>query len=269
MIRRFCMFIKFVLFLLFVCSPFTNYTMMSRAISTLSQVRFANHFNAATNFRQYSSKNIERQLLLLKQLFANEHEDILKRKIELLNERKKLKVLRDSPDIFFAPWRTKYSKKGLATSVDKNVKIYKQCPFCTQFSENKDRENFILKRLKYCVVMLNLYPYCIGHMLVLPYQHSSSLEQLSYEAKLELIETVALCTSIAKKALNNDACNVGINLEGRAAGGSLPDHLHVHIVPRWNGDTSFFTILANTQTIAADPLAIYDHLKNYFDNNDQ
>lgn len=219
--------------------------------------------------RNYNSRNFNRQISLLKKLLQFENKEELEQKIKILKEQASIKVSNNGPNILFSPWRTEYTKAAFQKSSSPKIKITEDsCPFCLKFNQtiDHDRENLILKRYKHCAVKLNLYPYCIGHMMVLPYKHFCSLDQLNSEEMLELMDVISTCVSIANKALKNDACNVGINLGGGPAGGSIPDHFHFHIVPRFNGDTSFLTVLANTQIIAAEPMAIYDHLKNYFEN---
>ena len=111
-----------------------------------------------------------------------------------------------------------------------------------------DEEGLIVARghLVYCV--LNLYSYNSGHMMVVPYRQEPDLENLSFAESTELMAFAQAAVRVLKKVSRPDACNVGFNL-GRAAGGSVGEHLHLHIVPRWNGDSNFMTVLDGTKVL--------------------
>lgn len=111
-----------------------------------------------------------------------------------------------------------------------------------------DDETFIVHRTSHSFVILNAYPYASGHLLVLPYREVPNLEDLSIEENLDLWQTVTEATLAIRSSHAPDALNVGINL-GAAAGGSVSQHLHVHVVPRWNGDSNFMTSIASTRTL--------------------
>jgi len=111
-----------------------------------------------------------------------------------------------------------------------------------------DEETFIVHRGPSCFVILNAYPYSTGHMLVLPYREVADLEQLTVDESSELWDTVTDAVSAVKRSHHPHALNVGINL-GASAGGSISQHLHVHVVPRWEGDANFMTSVANTRTL--------------------
>jgi len=95
---------------------------------------------------------------------------------------------------------------------------------------------------------MNLFPYTSGHLLVVPYREVADLEQLTEHETAELWSMVTTATGVIRVAFNPDGINIGLNL-GRPAGGSIPEHLHVHVVPRWTGDTNFMSAVANTQTL--------------------
>jgi diadenosine tetraphosphate (Ap4A) HIT family hydrolase len=111
-----------------------------------------------------------------------------------------------------------------------------------------DEDAFIVHRSSLSFAILNAYPYASGHVLVLPYREVAHLEDLTTNESIDLWATVTKATVALKAAYRPDALNVGINL-GAAAGGSIAQHLHVHVVPRWNGDSNFMTSVANTRTI--------------------
>ena len=111
--------------------------------------------------------------------------------------------------------------------------------------------------------MLNLYPYNAGHLLILPFEHTATLEALPKATRTEIMELTSLCTKILESELKCDGINVGINL-GRAAGAGIPSHLHLHVLPRWNGDTNFLPTLADTKQVSFDLKKIYTLLKKAF-----
>ena len=161
----------------------------------------------------------------------------------------------------YAPWRNDYVT-NVTHKTDKTA-LKNECVFCHQFEENKDEKNLILKRLPHCAIMMNHYPYNGGHLMVLPLEHIGTLEDLTPEVRTELMEATSLCTTILNKVLKPHGCNIGINL-GKAGGGGIPSHLHIHILPRWAGDTNFLPLLADTKPLSVDLEEIYKKLKKEF-----
>jgi ATP adenylyltransferase len=117
-----------------------------------------------------------------------------------------------------------------------------------------DEETFIVHRSSTCFAILNSYPYASGHILVLPYREVANLEDLTTEETSDVWAVVTAATVALRASHSPDALNVGINL-GAAAGGSISQHLHIHIVPRWNGDSNFMTSVASTRTLP-EPLPL-------------
>lgn len=154
----------------------------------------------------------------------------------------------------YAPWRESYV-----------VKPYKDCPFCSQFNEDNDKDNFILKRFKSCVVICNLYPYTKGHLLVIPNKHVDNITKLDKIERSELFEAVNACISILEEQLKPIGFNVGINLKSKYAGSSIPKHVHIHIIPRFASDTGSIQLISKTALISYDPNKLYDKLKKEFD----
>jgi len=152
--------------------------------------------------------------------------------------------------ILWAPWRRKFVKK----------KKHKGCIFCKKIKSKNDKKNYILYRGKYCFVMLNIYPYTNGHLMVAPYRHIKNLDELKKDELLELFEIVSKMVKILYKTHNIDGCNVGINI-GKAAGAGVEGHIHVHIVPRWFGDTNFLPIISDTKVIPESLDETYKVLK--------
>lgn len=160
----------------------------------------------------------------------------------------------------YAPWRSYYDEKARKSEKNSNG-----CPLCLEDCASEDQENLVLKRLTYTYIILNKYPYNVGHCMVVPYKHTGSLSALSPEARAELMEATALTNAILEKKLKTDGTNIGINSGGKIAGGSIPDHLHMHIVPRWLGDTTFMVTIADTKPISHSLYTIYTDLKKEFD----
>ncbi|MBC7189496.1 HIT domain-containing protein [Candidatus Aerophobetes bacterium] len=153
--------------------------------------------------------------------------------------------------ILWAPWRLKYILKSGKE---------KGCIFCQKPRENKDRDNYILLRGENCFVILNAFPYNNGHLLIVPYRHISSVEELNPEESKELMELTGKMVAVLRKVMRPDGFNIGINL-GRAAGAGIEDHLHIHIVPRWVGDCNFMPVLSETKVIPEALDKTYEKLK--------
>lgn len=160
----------------------------------------------------------------------------------------------------YAPWRHNYIN---GTPNDPSIPLKNNCIFCHEFEQNKDDEYFILKRFPQTIVMLNFYPYNAGHIMVLPIEHQGELTELAPSVRTELMEVTTQCLPILKKALDAQGFNIGINL-GQAGGGGIPKHLHIHILPRWQGDTNFLETLGGVKVISSDLNKIYTNLKKHF-----
>ena len=147
----------------------------------------------------------------------------------------------------WAPWRMTYLKANKTEG----------CIFCQKAAESRDRENLILWRGASGFALLNLYPYNNGHLMIAPYQHVPSIENLSPEALADLMSMVQKSLAALRRAMNPQAFNIGIN-QGAAAGAGIADHVHIHVVPRWNGDTNFMPVLGETRVVP-------DFLENSYD----
>ena len=158
----------------------------------------------------------------------------------------------------YAPWRDDYSK---LVHTNSNAS---PCVFCTQFNEQNDAKNWIIKRFEHTVVMLNKYPYNAGHILVLPHAHGGDLAAVDVSVRTELMEVATITMQALKKILNPPAFNFGINM-GKESGGSVTDHLHIHVLPRWAGDTNFLPTCSNTKVISVEMRELYEKLKKLFD----
>lgn len=141
------------------------------------------------------------------------------------------------------------------------------CLFCTK-SQEPDEEALVLHRGELSYVTLNRYPYNNGHLLIAPYAHVASLEDLDADAAAELIGLVKLSLSVLREAYRPDGFNVGSNI-GSAAGAGVEDHVHMHIVPRWAGDTNYMTTVGKTRIIPEWMDQMYDRLRPIFDRGSE
>ena len=165
-------------------------------------------------------------------------------------------------DKLYAPWRDSYVT-GIHKGKRKNKIDPNECVFCKLIEEKKDTKNFILKRFKNCFVMLNKFPYNAGHLMIIPIKHINTLDKLTPAARQEIMETINQTTTVLQKALECDGLNIGINI-GKASGAGIPGHLHIHVLPRWEGDTNWLPLLAETKQISVDLNQLYKVLKPVF-----
>ena len=149
----------------------------------------------------------------------------------------------------WAPWRIEYIRSNKPSG----------CIFCLKDRGTKDRENLVLYRTPFSFVMLNRYPYSNGHLLVASYRHAADLDGLSDEEMLDLLQLVRLSCKILQSTASPEGFNIGINL-GKAAGAGVEEHLHLHIVPRWNGDTNFMSVVADLRVMPENLIATYEAL---------
>ena len=159
-----------------------------------------------------------------------------------------------------APWRDTYINDVQKKS-DKDAESI--CVFCEHLARGNADQAMILGKFKYNFVIMNKFPYNAGHLLVMPLAHVATLQELSSDARAELIELIAKSDAILEETLGNEGSNIGIN-KGRAGGAGIPSHLHVHVVPRWAGDTNFLPIIADVKQISTDMQSIFKKLKVEF-----
>ncbi len=154
----------------------------------------------------------------------------------------------------WAPWRGAYilGKKE------------KGCVFCNRINRKSDKKDLIVYRGEKSIVILNRYPYNSAHAMIVPIKHTSSLDKLTKTEANEFFELTRLTVKVIKNVLNPDSMNIGMNL-GRGSGAGIPSHLHMHIIPRWNGDTSFMPVIANTKVVSFALQDTYKILKRGFD----
>lgn len=158
-------------------------------------------------------------------------------------------------DKLWSPWRSKYIE-----SFKPGNEKDDGCLFCRVAKENRDKENYILHRSKNCYIIMNLYPYNSGHLMIVPYAHARSLNELDEETRLDSMNMINTGCEILSKALFPHGFNIGANI-GRVAGAGIEDHVHFHIVPRWNGDTNFMPVLNEVKLISEFMDITYEKLK--------
>jgi ATP adenylyltransferase len=157
----------------------------------------------------------------------------------------------------WTPWRRAFIEGAATDSPDAG------CFLCVSPSREHDRANLIVARAEHTFVILNRYPYNNGHLMVAPYAHTGDLVRLAPEIASELMATVQQAVGALELEYRPDAFNIGMNL-GRAAGAGVPDHLHVHVVPRWSGDTNFMPVLSDTKVLPETLDQTYERLEPRF-----
>ncbi|MHB1130936.1 MAG: HIT family protein [Chloroflexota bacterium] len=133
------------------------------------------------------------------------------------------------------------------------------CLFCTKARQDNDRANLILRRGPRTFIIMNLYPYNNGHLMVVPYEHCRDVDELDEATLAELMVEVKHCVRALRQAMAPDGFNMGINI-GRPAGAGVENHVHMHVVPRWMGDSNFMPVLDETRLIPEDLNATYERL---------
>lgn len=158
--------------------------------------------------------------------------------------------------VLWAPWRMEYilsDQKG------------EDCIFCPGEDRDQDEGRLILRVGPLTMVMMNRFPYSNGHLLVAPIRHVPGLEYFTDEESLSLLRTVRQSIEILKKAMKPEGFNVGLNL-GRVAGAGVEDHMHFHIVPRWNGDINYMTVIGEVRVIPEHIKETYERLRLHFED---
>jgi len=158
-------------------------------------------------------------------------------------------------DYLFSPWRYRYVSGTRAPGDG--------CVLCTKLSGQEDERNLILYRGQYNAVILNLFPYTTGHLMILPYAHVSQLSACPPEARAEMMELAARSEAILNKEYRPDGINLGMNL-GEAAGAGIAAHIHLHVLPRWIADSNFMTVIAETRVLPEDLSRTWQRLHPHF-----
>ncbi len=153
----------------------------------------------------------------------------------------------------WAPWRMEYIQEEKAGG----------CVLCEAPRQNNDAANCILYRGDKNFVIMNRYPYNTGHLMIVPYRHIASLEELTDEERHEHFDIVSRSIKVLRQVLSPGGFNLGINI-GKAAGAGIEDHVHTHIVPRWEGDTNFMPVISDVRVVPEDLAETYQKLKGKF-----
>jgi ATP adenylyltransferase len=140
----------------------------------------------------------------------------------------------------------------------------KECVFCTKPAAEDDEGELILNRSDLSFVLMNRFPYNNGHLLVVPYEHVADLSELNEAQLADMMHQVKVWVGVLRRAMSPDGLNVGLNI-GRVAGAGIEEHVHLHIVPRWNGDTNFMPVLADTRVVPQSLRECYELLRRQFE----
>ena len=151
----------------------------------------------------------------------------------------------------WAPWRLQYIEQ---------TPHEEGCIFCVKPQQARDDENYLLHRGPHCFIMLNAFPYNNGHLLIAPYRHLPDLAELNDDEQLDLLALTNLGMKTLREVYHPQGFNVGINV-GQVAGAGIADHIHLHIVPRWSGDTNFMPVLGETRVVPQALSESYERLK--------
>ena len=157
-------------------------------------------------------------------------------------------------ETLWAPWRMEYIL---------GEKEEEGCIFCLKPQQDTDHKNLIIYRGKHCFIILNYYPYNNGHLMIVPFRHICALSQLRREEKVEIMNLIEVATVIIEDDMAAQGFNIGANI-GKIAGAGIDQHLHFHVVPRWNGDTNFMPVTGHTKVIPEALEQIADRLRALF-----
>ena len=158
-------------------------------------------------------------------------------------------------DVLWSPWRYDY------INADNKKQPKNECVFCSILADPAtDEEKFILRRAGFNFIILNIYPYISGHLMIVPFKHLADLDELPKETSDEMMDLAKYCQTALSEVYRPDGINLGMNL-GKAAGAGVAGHLHLHILPRWIGDANFMTTVGQTRTIPESLPTTYQKLK--------
>jgi ATP adenylyltransferase len=157
-------------------------------------------------------------------------------------------------DHLWSTWRFNY-----ITSINRET----GCVFCRINQEQKDAENYVIHRANLNFILLNLFPYTSGHLMIVPYEHQAELASLSTATTTEMMELAKRAQIALQVECKPDGFNIGMNL-GHSAGAGVADHLHLHVVPRWTGDANFVSIIGETRVLPEDLSVTCNKLKQHF-----
>ncbi|MCB2204163.1 HIT domain-containing protein [bacterium] len=161
-------------------------------------------------------------------------------------------------DRLWSPWRSQYIQSFGTAEEDRG------CVFCEALASDSDDQRYLVKRHRHCFTMLNLYPYNSGHLLIIPNRHTSSYLELEDAAYREMHEVIRDWLRVFASVMHPQGFNFGSNI-GRVGGAGIDSHIHMHIVPRWNGDANFMPVIADTKVISESMEDTMHKLREGFD----
>lgn len=153
-------------------------------------------------------------------------------------------------DFLWSPWRYRYVTSGPTGP---------ECIFCARPAEARDAEHFILHRARHNYVLLNLYPYSSGHLMVVPFAHVSTLQECPTETVIEMALLAQRAETVLRRVYRCEGLNIGFNI-GKCAGAGVAGHLHQHLVPRWTGDSNFMAAIGETRVLPEELTETYRKL---------
>jgi len=156
-------------------------------------------------------------------------------------------------DYLVTPWRYAYITNTAAS----------ECIFCVQPHSDNDEKALIVHRGQHCFVMLNAFPYTSGHVMIAPYEHVDQLQRLAAPAAQEMMALTQKLEGVLRDVYHPDGLNLGMNL-GKAAGAGIAGHIHMHVLPRWVGDTSFVSVIGETRVLPEALETTYTRIKERF-----
>jgi len=157
----------------------------------------------------------------------------------------------------WSPWRARYIASGVDAQKD-------GCVFCLLANDpQNDETNYVLHRAEHCFVVLNLYPYMTGHLLIVPYLHTADFDSAPKKITDELMDLTKRSQTALREVYSPSGFNMGMNL-GAVAGAGNVDHMHIHLLPRWGGDTNFMTTVADARVLPEDLATTYSKLRGKF-----
>jgi len=163
-------------------------------------------------------------------------------------------------DVLWSPWRYDYIK----ADEKKDQVDSEACVFCGILNNSaSDEEKFILHRAEFNFVILNIYPYISGHVMIVPFEHLAAMDRSDKKSSDELMDLTKKCQSILQEVYEPHGINIGMNL-GKAAGAGVAEHYHMHVLPRWVGDANFMTAIGQTRTIPEALETTFEKLKPHF-----
>lgn len=156
----------------------------------------------------------------------------------------------------YSPWREVY----MESFKDENHPFHPGKTIFTDIPPEEDEERYVLHRADKCFIIMNLFPYNCGHLMVIPYLQTPELSDLDDATKLEIMQLADICMEALRRTIHPHGFNFGVNV-GKVAGGSVDSHIHFHIVPRWEGDTNFMPVIGETKVLSNDMRRLYTQLR--------